>query len=54
VKALLEAPRSLRHRALWAVLYGCGVRVAEVTHLKATDIDATVVTAFRVTAEAQG
>jgi integrase/recombinase XerD len=40
VKALLEAPRTLRHRALLAVLYGCGVRVAEVTHLKVTDIDA--------------
>jgi site-specific recombinase XerC len=35
VKALLEAQR---HRALLAVLYGCGVRVAEVTHLKVTDI----------------
>jgi integrase/recombinase XerD len=39
VKALLEAPRTLRHRALLAVLYGCGVRVAEVTHLKVADID---------------
>jgi len=39
VKALLEAPRTLRHCALLAVLYGCGVRVAEVTHLKVTDID---------------
>jgi site-specific recombinase XerD len=40
VKALLEAPRSLRHRTLLAVLYGTGVRVAEVTQLKLTDIDA--------------
>src|SRR5271169_6518383 len=39
VKALLEAPRTLRHRALLAVLYGSGVRVAEVTHLKVADID---------------
>jgi integrase/recombinase XerD len=39
VKALLEAPRTLRHRALLAVLYGCGVRVAEVTHLRVADID---------------
>src|SRR6266571_1375111 len=29
VKALLEAPRNLRHRTLLAVLYGCGVRVSE-------------------------
>ena len=40
VKALLEAPRSLRHRTLLAVLYGTGVRVAEVTQLKLSDIDA--------------
>ena len=39
VKALLEAPRSLRHRALLAILYGCGLRVAEVTQLKVGDID---------------
>jgi site-specific recombinase XerD len=40
VKALLEVPRTLRHRTLLAVLYGTGVRVAEVTQLKLTDIDA--------------
>ena len=39
VKALLEAPPSLRHRALLAILYGCGLRVAEVTQLKVSDID---------------
>src|SRR5438874_3250622 len=39
VKALLEAPRNLRHRALLAILYGCGLRVAEVTQLKVSDID---------------
>ena len=39
VKALLEAPRNLRHRALLAILYGCGLRVAEVAHLKISDID---------------
>src|SRR5260370_2024549 len=40
VKAWLEAPRTLRDRTLLAVLYGCGVRVSEVTQLKVTDIDA--------------
>jgi len=40
VKALLEAPRTLRHRALLATLYGAGLRVSEVTHLKVADIDA--------------
>ena len=39
VKALLEAPRNLRQRALLAVLYGSGLRVSEVTQLKASDID---------------
>src|SRR6266480_1171720 len=39
VKALLEAPRSLRHRALLAILYGCGLRVSELTELKVGDID---------------
>ncbi len=39
VKALLEAPGNLRHRTLLAILYGCGLRVAEVTQLKVSDID---------------
>jgi integrase/recombinase XerD len=40
VKALLEAPGKLRDRAALAVLYGSGIRVAEVTQLKPCDIDA--------------
>ena len=39
MKALLEAPRNLRQRTLLAVLYGSGLRVSEVTQLKASDID---------------
>jgi integrase/recombinase XerD len=39
VKALLEAPRNLRQRALLAVLYGAGLRVSEVTQLKTSDVD---------------
>ena len=39
VKALLEAPGHLRHRTLLAILYGCGLRVSEVTQLKVSDID---------------
>ena len=39
VKRLLEAPRNLRHRTLLAILYGCGLRVAEATQLKVSDID---------------
>jgi site-specific recombinase XerD len=39
VKALLEAPENLRHRTLLAILYGCGLRVSEVTQLQVRDID---------------
>ena len=39
VKALLEAPESLRHRTALAILYGCGLRVSEVTQLRVSDID---------------
>jgi integrase len=39
VKALLEAPRELRHRAMLAILYGSGLRVSEVARLKVSDID---------------
>jgi len=40
VQALLQAPRTLRHRALLATLYGAGLRVSEVKQLKVADIDA--------------
>jgi integrase/recombinase XerD len=39
VKALLQAPGDLRHRTLLAILYGCGLRVSELTELKVGDID---------------
>ena len=39
IKALLQAPRNLRHRTLLALLYGSGLRVAEAAHLKLIDID---------------
>jgi len=39
VKALLEAPRSLGHRAILATMYGAGLRVSEVTNLKVADLD---------------
>jgi integrase/recombinase XerD len=40
VKALLEAPSDIRHRALLAIMYGCGLGAAEVAQLKVSDIDA--------------
>ena len=39
VKAVLEAPLDLRHRAMLAILYAAGLRVSEVTRLKVADID---------------
>jgi site-specific recombinase XerD len=39
VKALLEAPKNLGHRAILATLYGTGLRVSEVTNLKVEDLD---------------
>src|SRR5271156_1429430 len=40
VQALLKAPSKLRDRAVLAVLYGSGLRVAEAIQLKPRDIDA--------------
>jgi site-specific recombinase XerD len=39
VKALLEAPRNLGHRAILATMYGAGLRVSEVTSLNVADLD---------------
>jgi site-specific recombinase XerD len=39
VKALLEAPKNLGHRAILATMYGAGLRVSEAINLKVHDID---------------
>src|SRR3546814_15043652 len=39
VKRLLYATRSLKHQAALSVAYGAGLRVAEVSALKVSDID---------------
>ena len=39
VKALLEAPTNLGHRAILATMYGAGLRVSEVVNLQVHDID---------------
>ena len=39
VKALLEAPRNLGHRAILATMYASGLRVSEVATLKVSDLD---------------
>lgn len=39
VKALLEAPKNLSHRAILATMYAAGPRVSEVAKLKVEDLD---------------
>ena len=39
VKAMLEAPKNLGHRAILATMYGAGLRVSEVANLKVGDLD---------------
>jgi integrase/recombinase XerD len=39
VKALLEAPQNVKHRAMLATMYGAGLRVSEVASLKVSDLD---------------
>jgi integrase/recombinase XerD len=39
VKALLEAPKNLKHRAMQAAMYGAGLRVSEAANLKVCDLD---------------
>jgi integrase/recombinase XerD len=39
VKALLEAPQNLKHRAMLGTMYGAGLRVSEVARLKVSDLD---------------
>jgi integrase/recombinase XerD len=39
VKALLEAPKNLKHRAMLATMYAAGLRVSEVASLKVSNLD---------------
>jgi integrase/recombinase XerD len=39
VKAMLEAPKNLGHRAILATMYGAGLRISEVANLKVHDVD---------------
>jgi integrase/recombinase XerD len=39
VDRLIEAPRSIKHRALLAMTYGSGLRVSEVVRVKIADVD---------------
>jgi site-specific recombinase XerD len=39
VKALLSAVKNLKHRAILAIMYSAGLRIAETSRLRVTDID---------------
>lgn len=39
VRALLVAPKYLRHRLMFGLLYGCGLRSYELCDLRCSDID---------------
>ena len=39
VEKLFQAPLSLQERCVLGLLYGCGMRISEVSNLKITDID---------------
>ena len=39
VKALIAAPKYLKHRTIIATLYGCGLRSYELCNLRVSDID---------------
>lgn len=41
VTAILEAPKNLGHRTILSTMYAAGLRVSEVVHLKASDIDSS-------------
>lgn len=39
IKCLLKAPKLLKHRVLFAVIYDCGLRISEVINLRIEDLD---------------
>ena len=39
VKAILDAPTNLKHKAMLSLIYSCGLRCGELTNLKPNDID---------------
>ncbi len=39
IKTLLNTPKLLKHKVLFAVIYDCGLRISEVINLKIVDLD---------------
>lgn len=39
IKAILEAPKNLKHKAMLSMIYSCGLRRSELLNLRPNDID---------------
>jgi len=39
VKAILESPRNIKHKAMLCLIYACGLRRSELLYLKPADVD---------------
>jgi integrase/recombinase XerD len=39
IKAILDAPKNIKHKAMLSLIYSCGLRRSELLNLKITDID---------------
>ncbi|WP_016775852.1 tyrosine-type recombinase/integrase [Anaerophaga thermohalophila] len=39
IRRILKAPKLLKHRVLFSLIYDCGLRISEVINLKITDVD---------------
>jgi integrase/recombinase XerD len=39
IKAILEVPKNLKHKAMLSMIYSCGLRRSELLNLKPNDID---------------
>lgn len=39
IKRILKAPKLLKHRVMFAVIYDCGMRIQEAINLRITDVD---------------
>jgi integrase/recombinase XerD len=39
VKAILEAPKNIKHKAMLSLIYGCGLRRSELLHLRPVDVN---------------
>lgn len=39
IQSILSAPQNIKHKAMLALIYSCGLRRSELLNLKTTDIN---------------